>query len=342
MSTATGTAAPRAPAPAPGPAPGLEDIRQAHARIKAHIHRTPVLASRQLAARAGCDVQFKCENLQKTGAFKARGALNAVLSLAEDSRANNIPAVATHSSGNHGAALAMAAAARGWAAHIVMPANASAVKKDAARSYGGEVTECEPTLAAREAALARVADETGAHVVHPYDNPKVIAGQGTVALELLEQCDALDAVVVPVGGGGLLAGAATAIKSINTEIEVIAAEPAGADDAFRSFGLGHWVPQDNPRTIADGLRTSLGRLNFAIIREQADTIITVEESSIVDAMHLLWTRLKQVVEPSGAVSFAALLEHPERFRGRRVACVISGGNIDPAPFFKMLPVNQCR
>lgn len=303
----------------------IEDIRQAQQRIIDHIHRTPVIRSTKLDQLSASQLWFKCENLQKTGAFKARGALNAVLGLAPDTFA----AVATHSSGNHGAALAMAASVRGLSAHIVMPENASAIKKEAVKSYGGIVTECEPTLAAREASLRQVVEETGAHVIHPYDDDRIIAGQGTVGLEVLDQLQEIDALVVPVGGGGLLAGVATAIKSLRPGIEVIAAEPAGADDAFRSFGLGHWVPQENPRTIADGLLTSLGKRNYAIIRERVDTILTVEEASIVEAMQLQWTRLKSVVEPSGAVSFAAVLEYPERFSGRRVACVISGGNVDP-------------
>ncbi len=301
----------------------INDVKAAHQRIRAHIHRTPVIHSRLLDERVGCQVFFKCENLQKVGAFKARGALNAVLGLSGDESA-----VATHSSGNHAAALAMAAAVRGISAHIVMPDNALAVKKAAVQGYGGKIVECEATLAARESTLQQLVAETGAHVVHPYDDPRIIAGQGTVALELLQQVDELDIVVAPVGGGGLLAGIAIAIKALRPDIEVVAAEPAGADDAFRSFGLGHWVPQENPQTIADGLLTSLGKLNYDIIRRQVDTILTVEEDSIVAAMQLQWSRLKTVVEPSGAVSFAALLEHPERFRGRRVACIISGGNVD--------------
>jgi threonine dehydratase len=307
------------------PAVTVDDIREAHERIRSHIHRTPVIHSRQLDANSGSQVFFKCENLQKGGAFKARGALNAVLGLPETALAAG---VATHSSGNHGAALAMAAAVRAMPATIVMPSNSSAVKKAAVAGYGGRVVECEPTLAAREKTLARVVAESGAHVVHPYDDPRIIAGQGTAALELLEQLDQLDAVVIPVGGGGLLAGVALAVKALHPRVEVIAAEPAGADDAFRSFGLGRRVLQENPNTIADGLLTSLGELNYAIIREQVDTIVTVEEENIVRAMQLQWTRLKSVVEPSGAVSFAAVLEHPERFRGRRVACIISGGNVD--------------
>jgi threonine dehydratase len=303
----------------------IDDVRAAQERISSHIHRTPVIHSRLLDQRVGCEAFFKCENLQKVGAFKARGALNAVLGLSEADAARG---VATHSSGNHGAALAMAAGVRGIPAWIVMPRNAPQVKKAAVSGYGGVIVECEPTLVARETTLEKVVAEHGAHVVHPYDDPRIIAGQGTTALELLEQLENIDAVVIPVGGGGLLAGMATVIKALQPTIEVIAAEPAGADDAFRSFGLGYLVPQENPDTIADGLLTSLGVRNYAIIRERVDTIVTVEDSTIIEAMQLQWTRLKTVVEPSGAVTFAALLEHPERFRGRRVACVISGGNVD--------------
>jgi threonine dehydratase len=303
----------------------IDEIRAAHRRIEGNIHRTPVIHSTLLDRHCASEVYFKCENLQKVGAFKARGALNAVLGLAESELAAG---VATHSSGNHGAALAMAAGVRGIPARIVMPSNAPAVKKAAVKTYGGEITECEPTLEAREKTLEQLVSHHGSHVVHPYDDPRIIAGQGTVALELVDQLDDFDVVVVPVGGGGLLAGVATAIKSLRPRVEVIAAEPAGADDAFRSFGLGRRVLQENPRTIADGLLTSLGVLNYAIIRERVDTIVTVEDATIIEAMQLQWTRLKTVVEPSGAVTFAALLEHPERFRGRRVACVISGGNVD--------------
>jgi threonine dehydratase len=306
------------------PSVTIEDIRGAHRRIIDHIHRTPVIHSAKLNQLCATQLWFKCENLQKAGAFKSRGALNAVLGLEPDT----FRAVATHSSGNHGAALAMAASVRGLEAHIVMPENASAVKKEAVKSYGGIIIECEPTLAARESSLRQVVEETGAHVIHPYDDDRIIAGQGTVGLEVLDQLQEIDAIVVPVGGGGLLAGVATAIKSLRPGVEVIAAEPAGADDAFRSFGLGYRVPQENPQTIADGLLTSLGERNYAIIRERVDTILTVEEASIVEAMQLQWSRLKTVVEPSGAVSFAAVLEHPERFSGRRVVCVISGGNVD--------------
>lgn len=306
-------------------APDYAAVEQALGRIESWVHRTPIMRSRLLEQQVGAQVFFKCEHLQKVGAFKARGASNAVLSLSDESAASG---VATHSSGNHGAALAMAAASRSMPCRVVMPANAPAVKKDAVAAYGATIIECEPTLAAREAALESVVEETGAHPVHPYMDPTVIAGQGTVALELMQQVNDLDVIVVPVGGGGLLAGTALVAKHLNPKIEVVAVEPEGADDAFRSFGLGELQPQNNPDTIADGLRAGLGELNFDMIRNTVDTILTVPDSTTVEAMRLLWTRMKQVVEPSGAVSFAGLLDYPERFRGRRVGVVISGGNVD--------------
>ena len=305
--------------------PVFEDVQAALERVRPYVHETPVMSSQLLDSHCGAQVHFKCEHLQRVGAFKARGATNAVLSLTEEEEAAG---VGTHSSGNHGAALAMAAAVRGVPAFIVMPSNAPSVKKAAVQGYGGEVIECEPTLAARVSTLEALAEERGIHVVHPYNDPRVIAGQGTAALELLQKVPDLDAIVVPVGGGGLLAGTALAARHINPDIEVIAVEPEGADDAFRSFGLGELQAQTNPQTIADGLRTSLGELNFGIIRKHVDTIVTVPDSRIVEAMRLQWSRMKQVVEPSGAVSFAGLLEYPERFRGRRVGVIISGGNVD--------------
>jgi threonine dehydratase len=305
--------------------PTLADIQAAHQRIAPHVHRTPVYTSQLLDEITGAQLFFKCENLQKTGAFKARGASNAVFSLSDEQAAAG---VATHSSGNHAAALALAAAGRGIAAHIVMPANALEVKKAAVAAYGGFIIECEPTLQAREETLARVVEQTGAHAVHPYDDARVIAGQGTVAVELMEQVPGLDVVVVPVGGGGLLAGTALAVKGLSPKTEVLAVEPAGADDAFRSFGTGQRVLQTCPDTIADGLRSSLGLINFEIMLRTVDTVITVDDERIKEAMRLQWTRLKTVVEPSGAVSFAGVLDYPERFRGRRVGLVISGGNLD--------------
>jgi threonine dehydratase len=308
-----------------GQLPGLEAILEAQGRISPHIHRTPIYTSSLLDRVCGAKLYFKCENLQKVGAFKARGASNAVFSLSDKEAKKG---VATHSSGNHGAALAMAASKRGIAAHIVMPTGAPAAKKEAVAAYGAHIVECAPTLTAREEALQKLVRSTGAHVVHPYNDGRVIAGQGTVALEILEQLEGFDVLVVPVGGGGLLAGVALAVKNLKPEIEVVAIEPAGADDAFRSFGLGRLIPQTSPNTIADGLRAGLGELNFSIIQKHVDTILTVEDATIIEAMKLQWSRMKTIVEPSGAVSFAGVLEHPERFRNRRVAVVISGGNLD--------------
>lgn len=303
----------------------LADLQAARERIAGAVHQTPLLRSRLLDEHCAAALHFKAENLQKIGAFKARGASNAVLGLSEAQAARG---VATHSSGNHGAALAMAAAARGIPAWVVMPENAPTVKRAAVAAYGATIVSCAGTLQAREETLAAVLEEHGAHEVHPYNDLRVIAGQGTVALELLEQLPELDVVAIPVGGGGLLSGMALAVKSLAPQVEVIGVEPAGADDAFRSFGLGELQPSVNPQTIADGLRAGLGPLNFALIQRYVDTIVTVSEEAIVEAMRLQWTRLKSVTEPSGAVSFAGVLEHPERFRGRRAAVVISGGNVD--------------
>lgn len=303
----------------------IDDIEAARERIAGAVHRTPLISSRLLDARSGSELHFKCENLQKVGAFKARGASNAVLGLADVEAAAG---VATHSSGNHGAALAMAAANRGIPAWVVMPESAPAVKRAAVEAYGATIVPCESTLAAREETLASVLAAHGAHAVHPYNDLRVIAGQGTVALELLEQLEHFEVVAIPVGGGGLLAGMALAIKARAPQVEVIGVEPAGADDAFRSFGLGQLQDVGRPNTIADGLRAGLGPLNFALIQRHVDTIVTVSEEAIVEAMRLQWTHLKTLVEPSGAVSFAGVLEHGERFRGRRAAVVISGGNVD--------------
>lgn len=303
----------------------IADVEAAHARIRGHVHRTPLLSSELLNAHIGAQLWFKCENLQKIGAFKARGASNAVLGLSDEVAARG---VATHSSGNHGAALAMAAARRGIPAWVVIPENAPTVKRAAVASYGATIIDCVPTLEARETTLQAVIEEHGAHVVHPYDDERVIAGQGTTALEILDELADLDVIAIPVGGGGLLGGMALAIKARNPGIEVIGVEPAGADDAFRSFGLGTLHPQTNPQTIADGLRSSVGVRNFALMQKYVDTIVTVSEEAIIEAMRLQWTRLKTVVEPSGAVTFAGALEHGERFRGRRAALVISGGNVD--------------
>jgi len=305
----------------------LASIRAAAERIAPFVHRTPIVGSRQINELLGCEIEFKCENLQKVGAFKARGAHNAVFQLDDDAAHRG---VATHSSGNHAAALALAARNRGIRACVVMPSNAPAVKKAAVAQYGAEITYCEPTLAARESALRRLQAETGAHVVHPYEDPDVISGQGTVALEIIEQSEARppDIVIAPVGGGGLLAGISVAIDALKPSIEVIGSEPLGADDAFRSFHSGKLQPQLAPDTIADGLLTSLGAPNFELIRQHVDDIVTVSEPSIVTAMQWIWSRTKLIVEASAAVSLAAAISDPARFRGKRVVAVLTGGNVD--------------
>ena len=303
----------------------LAAIRAAHARIRPHIHRTPVLTSRSLDAASGATLFFKCENLQKVGAFKARGACNAVFSL-DDAEARR--GVVTHSSGNHGAAVAWAAARRGIPAWVVMPENSAAVKKAAVRGLGATVRFCTPTLEARDTTCAAVQAETGALLVHPYDDWRVIAGQGTAALELLEEVPGLDAVITPVGGGGLLSGTAIAAQSVSPGIRVYGAEPAGADDAWRSLQRGQLVPQTDPRTIADGLRSSLGVKTFAVLSTLVDAIGTTSEDAIVQAMRLTWDKLKLIIEPSSAVPLAALLERKLPVSGLRVGIVISGGNVD--------------
>jgi threonine dehydratase len=300
-------------------------IRAAHARIRPHIHRTPVLSNPALDELAGAQLFFKCENLQKVAAFKARGACNAVLSLSAGEAKHG---VVTHSSGNHGAALAWAARSRGIPAWIVMPSNAAQVKQDAVKGFGGTVRFCEPTVADREATCAAVEAETGATLVHPYNDWRVIAGQGTAALELLEDEPNLDAVITPVGGGGLLSGTAIAAKGLRPSIKVYGAEPAGADDAYRSLQAGRIIPQTDPHTIADGLRSSLGDKTFAVLRSTVDGVETASEAAIVHAMRLLWEKLKMIVEPSSAVPLAMLLEHKISLDKLRVGVILSGGNVD--------------
>lgn len=305
--------------------PDFAAVRAAAARIAAVVERTPVLRSDTLDALTGARLYLKCEHLQKTGAFKARGASNAVFGLPDDDAKRG---VATHSSGNHGAALAWAARLRGIPAHVVVPSNANRAKRANIARYGARIVLCEPTLAARESTLATVLAETGANAVPPYDDARVIAGQGTAALELIEDAGGLDDLLTPVGGGGLLAGAAIAAHGLDAAIRVYGAEPLGADDAARSLAAGERLPQTDPRTMADGLRTSLGALNFALIRREVESVITVTESEIAAATRLLWEICKQLVEPSSAVVLAALLARPEAFRGRRVGVVLSGGNVD--------------
>ncbi len=305
----------------------LHSIREAATRIDGTARRTPVITCGAIDEMAGRSLFFKCENLQKVGAFKFRGAFNAISRLSDDETQRG---VVTHSSGNHAQALALAAKLRGIAAHIVMPRDAPAVKRAAVEGYGGRVIPCEPTLPARDETAARVQSETGAVFIPPYDHPDIIAGQGTAALELLEQVDDLDAVIAPVGGGGLLSGVCIAARGLSPSIRIFGAEPAGADDAARSFREGRFIPQHDPRTIADGLKTSLGELTWPIIRDHVESIITVEEAEIVAAMRTFWERAKLVIEPSAAVAVAVALSAGFRQTPgcRRVGIVLSGGNVN--------------
>ena len=305
--------------------PAIRDVLEAAARIRGRAIRTPVLTCSSLDAMFGARLFFKCENFQKVGAFKFRGACNAVFSLAESDASRG---VATHSSGNHAAALALAAKLRGIPCRVVMPDNAPDVKKAAVAGYGAEIDFCAPTLAAREASLEAVVARTGAVVVHPYDDPRVIAGQGTVALELLDAVPDLDLVLTPIGGGGLTAGVALTVKSRSPTTRMVAVEPEGADDAYRSFRAGKRLPSIAPQTIADGLLTSVGVRNFALIQRCVDDIVTVGDPAIIRAMRLLWERMKIVVEPSATVPLAALVEKRIDMRGARVGIVLSGGNVD--------------
>jgi threonine dehydratase len=305
--------------------PTFKDIQYAHMRISGQIHRTPVLTSSGINEIAGVEVFFKCENFQKVGAFKYRGAANAVLSLPDAMAAKG---VATHSSGNHAAALALAARKKGIACYVAMPVNAPKSKIEAVKHYGAEITFCEPTLASREETLNGIVLQTGATFIHPFDNFNVICGQGTAAKEFLEEVPRLDILLVPVGGGGLLSGSAITAKAIRPAIQVFGCEPVNADDAFRSFQSGVIQPSVNPNTIADGLLTSLSELTFRIIRENVKNIITVKETSIVSAMKLIWQRMKIVIEPSSAVPVAVLLDNREKFTRKKVGIIISGGNCD--------------
>ena len=303
----------------------LTAIRAAHERIRPHIHRTPVLTSARFDEACGGSLFFKCENLQKAGVFKARGATNAVFALDEETARRG---VATHSSGNHAAALARAAKLRGIPAHIVMPSNTLKVKVRAVEGYGGQTVFCEPNQRAREEACARLIAETGATLIHPFENEDVMAGQGTIAVELLEEVPDLHLILCPVGGGGVLCGTAVAAKSLRPEIKVVATEPAGAADAAESFRQGRRVLQDRKETIADGLRTNVGEINFAIIQRFVDDIVTVSEESIVAGMRAIWETMKIVVEPSAAVAYAAITEGKVDCRGKRVGIILTGGNVD--------------
>ena len=307
--------------------PVFDDVLAAAARIAPHAHVTPVLRSRSLDALAGCELHFKAEHLQRAGAFKFRGACNAIWSLDEATAARG---VVTHSSGNHGAALALAARTRGIACHVVVPEGAVAAKLAAIEAYGATLHRCAPTIAAREERCAQVQAATGAELVHPYTDPRVIAGQGTAALELLGSVTApLDAVIVPVGGGGLASGTALALAARSPSTKFYLAEPAGAAETFESLRRGERVTQFTPDTLCDGLRGTLGEPNFALLRAHGAEVLTVDDADTVRAMRLFWQRAKQIIEPSSAVALAAVLGHADRFAGRRVGIVLSGGNVDP-------------
>jgi threonine dehydratase len=305
--------------------PTAEDILQAAARIHPYINRTPIITSSTLNRVTGAELFFKCENFQKVGAFKARGATNAVFSLSEQEMVNG---VATHSSGNHAQALAWAASLRGLPAYIVMPSNSSQVKISAVRDYGGIITLCEPTLEAREETLKKVLETCGAIEIHPYNNLRIIAGQATAAAELLEEIPDLDILMAPVGGGGLLSGTALSAHYFSPKTRVIGAEPEQANDAYESFRRKELIPSIHPDTIADGLRTSLGSFTFPIILEYVSSIVTVTEASIVQAMRMMWERMKILVETSSSVPLAALLNGKTDARGKRVGIILSGGNAD--------------
>ena len=304
--------------------PTIEEIRNAAIRINPYIHHTPILTCSGINNLTGGEIFFKCENFQKVGAFKARGATNAVFSLSENEVSRG---VATHSSGNHAAALAYAARLRGIAAHIVMPRTAPKVKQEAVAGYGAQISFCEPSLQAREENLAKVVKETGAVFIHPYNDYRIIAGQATAALELLEEINGLDIVLTPVGGGGLTSGTALTVKYLSPKTKMIATEPENADDAFRSFHAGKIIPSIHPDTIADGLLTSLGDKTFGIIQNFVDDIVTVSEDGIIQAMRLIWERMKIIVEPSAAVPLGAILTHRIDITGKRVGIILSGGNV---------------
>ncbi len=310
--------------------PSLQDIQNAHARIKPFIHQTPVLTSQSINELAGCEIYFKCENFQKIGAFKARGGMNAVLSLSKNEQQRGIT---THSSGNHAQAIALAAKTVGTKAYIVMPNNAPEIKKQGVLALGGEIIECEPTLEARESTVQQVIDRTGATFVHPFNNYDVIAGQATATIELIDEVATggvpyLQVIMAPVGGGGLLSGTALATHYLLPNAEVIAGEPEGAADAILSFKSGKIEKAPYIKTIADGLMTNLGDKTLEIIRLYVKDIILVSDEEIIAAMRLIWERLKIVIEPSCAVPFAALLKQKERFSGKKVGIILTGGNVD--------------
>ncbi|MDW4550965.1 pyridoxal-phosphate dependent enzyme [Defluviimonas sp. D31] len=305
--------------------PTYQDMLDAHERIKPHIRRTPVRTSDYLNELTGAELFFKCENFQEPGAFKVRGAANAVFGLDEAQAAKG---VATHSSGNHASCLSYAAMLRGIPCNVVMPHTAPQAKKDTVRRYGGNITECEPSTSSREATFAKVQAETGGDFVHPYNDPRVIAGQGTCAKELIEQTDGLDMVIAPIGGGGMISGTCLTLATLAPETKVIAAEPEQADDAYRSFKAGHIIADDAPKTVADGLLVPLKDLTWHFVKTHVSDILTASDPEIVDAMKLTWKHLRVVMEPSSAVPLATILKNPNVFKGKRVGVIITGGNVD--------------
>ncbi len=305
--------------------PVFDDVIAAHERIGPYIHRTPVLTSSYLNSLTGAELFFKCENFQKAGAFKARGASNAVFGLPDEIAARG---VATHSSGNHGLSLAYAAGRRGIPCTVVMPRTAPQAKKDAVKGYGGRVVECEPSTTSREAVFAEIVAETGAEFVHPYNDPRVIAGQATCSRELNEQVEGLEAVVAPIGGGGMISGTCLTLSTVALGVKIYAAEPEQADDAYRSFKAGHIIADDAPETVADGLKVPLKELTWHFVSSYVTDILTASEDEIVDAMKTIWKRMKIVMEPSSAVPLATILKNRDIFAGKRVGVIITGGNVD--------------
>ncbi len=313
--------------------PSFDDVTEARVRIAPHIHRTPVLTSTYFNRLAGAELFFKCENFQKAGVFKARGASNAVFGL---SAAQAARGVATHSSGNHGSSLSYAAGRRGISATVVMPRTAPDAKKDAVRGYGATVVECEPSTSSREAVFAEVVAQTGADFVHPFNDPRVIAGQATCSLELHEEVGPLDAVIAPIGGGGMVSGTCLTLSNISPDTKIYAAEPKNADDACRSLKAGYIIADDAPDTVADGLKVPLKELTWHFVSNFVTDILLASEQEIIDAMYLIWQRMKIVVEPSSAVALAAILNNREQFAGKRVGVILTGGNLD----LKKLPWMQ--
>ncbi len=310
--------------------PTYQDVCDAHVRIKPYIHRTPVLTSEYLDNLTGANLFFKCENFQKAGAFKVRGASNAVFGLSEEAAKNG---VCTHSSGNHALSLSYAAGRRGIPCNVVMPRTAPQAKKDAVKGYGGTITECEPSTTSREAVFAGVQAETGGDFVHPYNDPRVVAGQGTCSKELMEQMKeeyggGLDMVVAPIGGGGMISGTCLTLSNIAKDVQIIAAEPEQADDAYRSFKAGHIIADDAPVTVADGLKVPLKDLTWHFVSNHVSEIFTATEQEIIDAMKLTWQRMKIVMEPSCAVPLAVIIKNKEFFKGKRVGVIVTGGNVD--------------